>query len=160
MTLKIENLCRTAVIAAALIALPGLALAQHQQRPDAKHGNGEMMERILDRLELSEAQRTEVEALKARFEGESGTSRDQVRVLRGNLAKTIHGVEFDEQAIRDAAAELAAIEADVAVARALHLQEFRAILTPEQQDELASIHETVRMMKGDRGAGRRSRSHD
>ncbi len=151
---------RILLIATMAVAVPAVAVARHHGGPHGEHGKGEVTERIMDRLELTEAQRAEVKALKTRFEEDTGTSSEHVRVLRANLMDTVHAVEFDEQAIREAAAQLATFEADLAVARAMHLQDFRAILTPEQQDEIVSIHETLRMLHEERGERHRFPSHD
>lgn len=53
---------------------------------------------------------------------------------RKRLVKAIHAPKFNEGAVRSASAQVAHIEADLAVRRAELVEESRAVLTDEQQN--------------------------
>ena len=63
------------------------------------------------------------------------------RVMAANHAQrdAVTAAQFDEQAVRAKAAELAAAEADAAVLRAKVHSEVFAVLTPEQQAKAAEL---------------------
>jgi Spy/CpxP family protein refolding chaperone len=144
-------------ILAVLILVPGVVLAQGWGR--GPHGPGEPgerhMERVLERLDLTDEQRAELEQKLPQFRETIQPSMDQLREARSGLNDLIHADQLDEGAIRQAAAEMAEIEADVAVARAQHFQEMRQILTPEQLEELQQMRQQMGQRRGPRGGGRR-----
>ena len=105
----------------------------------------------MERLELTEGQRAEAEALMTERHDGMKTDLDQMRKAQTALADAIHAAEFDETAIRDAAAAVATLEADLAVKRGLANQEFRKILTSDQQAELDEMHKMMREYGGGRG---------
>ena len=117
------------------------------------HGehHGRMMDRVMDRLELTEDQRAEAEALMTERHDGMKADIDQMRKAQAALAEAIHAAVFDEMAIREAAAVVAALESDLAVKRGLANQEFRKILTPDQQAELDEMHKRMREFGGGRG---------
>jgi len=117
------------------------------------HGenHGRMMDRVMERLELTEEQRAEAEALMTERHDGMKTEIDQIRKAQAALAEAIHAAEFDEMAIREAAAMVAALESDLAVERGMANQEFRKILTPDQQAELDEMHKMMREHRGGRG---------
>ena len=128
------------VMAAAVIPVLGQGYGHH---PDRHHGR--MMDRIMERLELNEEQRAEVEAMMDARHDAMQANIDQLRTAREALFDAIHAAEFNETAIRDAAAAIATVEADLAVERGLGYQEFRKILTPEQQVTLDEMQKTLRV---------------
>jgi len=152
------SFARVGALALAVCLLPATATAQHGPpgpRPGA-HGRGEMADRIMDRLDLTAEQREAVQALHEELQAGTSGAREQLAAARAALFESIHAIELDETAIRKAAAEVARIEADLAVERAQGFQQFRALLTPEQQKELDSIQETIQMLHahgGDLGFG-------
>lgn len=139
---------RIAAVTLTALLLPAAAFAQLYSGP---HRGGdrhrEMAERIMDQLELTGEQRAAVEALHEELEAGMQATREQLGKARAALFGSIHAAELDEGAVRQAAAGVASLEADLAVARARGFQQFRAILTPEQQKELDSIHEHLQMLR-------------
>jgi Spy/CpxP family protein refolding chaperone len=129
------------VMAAAAIPVLGQGWGKGHH-PDRHHGR--MMDHVMERLELTEDQRAEVEAMMTERHDAMEDNIDQLRQAREALFDAIHAAEFDETAIRDAAAAVATIEADLAVERGLGYQEFRKILTPEQQAEFEEMQKTMR----------------
>jgi len=143
---------RLAAVTLTALLLPAAALAlQHPGPHRGGGGHREMAERIMDQLELTAEQRAAVEALHEDLEGSMQDTREQLGKARVALFETIHAAAFDEGAVRQAAAGVATLEADLAVARARGFQQFRALLTPEQQQELDSIHEHLQMMRPEGG---------
>jgi Spy/CpxP family protein refolding chaperone len=145
---NIKSLKTTAYISialAALLVLPAIALAGpgkwgHGHRgPHGDPGPGEMLRMLAAHLELSEEQRAQVRALAEEHRESTRALRDRIRDARRSLHETIQADDYSEDAIRAAAAVLAAAEADMAVARASHRKDFEALLTPEQKEELQRI---------------------
>jgi Spy/CpxP family protein refolding chaperone len=108
---------------------------------DCGFGDGLRLERMAERLDLSAAQRDELRELFGGGLGEGADARLDLFQARRRLADQIHAESVDETAVREAAATVAAIEADLAVARARRAQELRRILTPEQLAELDEMRE-------------------
>jgi len=143
---------RLAAVALTALLLPAAALAQHHPGPHrGGDGHREMAARIMDQLDLTAEQRVAVETLHDDLEASMKATREQLGTARIALFESIHGSAFDESAVRQAAAGVASLEADLAVARARGFQQFRAILTPEQQQELDSIHEHLQMLRPEGG---------
>lgn len=137
------------VVMAAAVPVLGQGYGHH---PDKHHGR--MMDRVMERLELTEDQRAEVEAMMTGHHDAMEDEIDQLRTAREALFDAIHAAEFNETAIRDAAAAVGAIEADLAVERGLGYQEFRKILTPDQQAEFEEMQKTMRAYHDEFGGGR------
>jgi Spy/CpxP family protein refolding chaperone len=115
--------------------------------------HGRMMDMIVERLELTEDQQAQVEALMEQRHEAMEDRLDQLRDARQSLNQAIHAAEFDETVIRDAAAVVAAIEADLAVERAQGNQEFRSILTPDQRTQLDEMQAMMLELGMGRGKG-------
>ena len=131
-------------------------MAQHQ-RP--KHGPGEggghgmMLRHIMGELDLSEDQKLVVhDGILTRHEALEPVMAS-LGEAKGDVGRAIHATEFDETAIRDAAARVGQLEADLAVGRAEMLHELRAILTPEQQEKLELMLGTMMAGHGAHGMG-------
>jgi Spy/CpxP family protein refolding chaperone len=129
------------VMAAAAIPVLGQGWG-NGHHPDRHHGR--TMDRIMERLELTDEQRAEVEAMMSERHDAMEANIDELRAARGALFDAIHAAEFNETAIRDAAAAVATIEADLAVERGLGYQDFRKILTPDQQAEFEEMQKSMR----------------
>jgi protein CpxP len=155
------------------IAICGLALlaasqpALAQGKGDRQHGrgpgmrDGHRLEHLAQRLELSDGQREEMkEAFADRFEA-GAEARRGLFEARQILDELIHADSFDEAAIREAAAALAALEADGAVERARQAQRIRQILTPDQLAEFEQMRADRGgfARRGPRERGSRSRGH-
>ena len=103
-----------------------------------------MMGMAFERLELSEQQREEIHAILETQREESselrGVTLEKRRAL--HAAARAEGAEgLDEEAIRLAASELAAVEAEIVIRHARVRQRVRSVLTPEQRDELEQMRE-------------------
>ncbi len=149
------TICTLALLAA---SLPALAHNPRGRGPEGGRGfgDGHRLEHLALRLELSDGQRQELkQALSERFEA-GAEARRGLFEARQALREKIHADSFDEAAIREAAAAIAALAADMAVERGRQAQELRRILTPEQLAELEQMREERGRSgrRGPRGLGR------
>lgn len=119
---------------------------------------GFMMERIADRLDLSDEQRSELAAILEAYRPESELLGETLSVTRKELDDQITADDFDEIAIREAAERSAAVRADLAVLRARIHTEVLQVLTEDQIAEAREMRERFRSFaeewRGDR-PGRR-----
>ena len=120
----------------ALLLVPLAALAARRPTPPAMGG---LLERAAARLDLSTAQKQEIRAILRSHQPELETELAAVKTSRQQLWDAIHADVADEAAIRAAAEVVGEAEADLAVTRAAIVAEVRAVLTPEQREELAEM---------------------
>lgn len=97
------------------------------------------IERTVARLDLTPEQQQEIRAILASHKRELTVELRAVGGARQLLFEAIHADPFDEAAIRDAAALVAAAEAELAVTRGVVVSEVRVVLTPEQQAEVEEM---------------------
>jgi len=109
---------------------------------------GAMLERAMERLDLSSEQRARVETVLAEHRGELRQELEAVIASREAQYAAIHGEAFDEAKIRAAAASLGAAQADLAVTRARIANQVRTVLSAEQRARLDDMLETVRALSG------------
>ena len=95
----------------------------------------------LRRLDLSEAQRTEIDGVRDAAREASAATRDQLREVRQALNAAVRSDVVDEGRIRSLAATLASLEADQVVREAYAYADVWQILTPEQQELVQSMAE-------------------
>ena len=94
---------------------------------------------MLRQLDLSEEQRTQVRQIMDGHRDELRAVGERVRAAHQAQNDAVTAAQFDEQAVRSKAAELAAVEADAAVLQAKLHSEVFAVLTPEQQAKAAEL---------------------
>ena len=144
----------------ALAATSGLTLAQRfGGGPQGPPEPGLMLERMTQHLELTPDQTEALEQLFNTHRESVQADRQLLRDARQALADRIHAEAFDELAIRDAAASVAVLQAEQAVARGAFLQEIRGVLTPDQQAKLEESMQMRREMRKGRGHGRHGGGH-
>jgi len=106
--------------------------------PGRMGGPGAMM-MPMRQLGLTDAQREQVKGIMQSHRDEAKAIGERLGPARKALQDAITQAPVNEGLIRQRAAELAAVEADAAVARArLHAEVF-AILTPEQQKKATEL---------------------
>jgi protein CpxP len=127
--------------------------------PMGPGGPGGMMELMaVRRLDLTDAQKERVKGILDSHKDEIKAIGDRARAAHLALDAAITGETFDEATVRTKAAEVAAVDADAAVARARGFNEVYQILTTEQQAKLKEMQANMqkRMANGPRrgpGAG-------
>lgn len=140
------------IILTALIALlaGGFALAQpdrgfrgpgrgHGPGPGPDGGPGFMLERLVDRLDLTVAQEDQIrDMMQAHREANRSTHEAMVEARRALHEATV-APSVDEAALRQLAADIGTLQGDLAVARAQLWQQVRGVLTPEQATELDAL---------------------
>ena len=87
----------------------------------------------LERLGVSDAQREQVKAITESHDGEVKALNDRAFAAHQAVQLAVMADVFDEGAIRAKSADLAAVEADLAVSRGRIRSEVFQILTPEQR---------------------------
>ena len=155
------NRSRVAPIAlAAVVALSlssAFVFSQHGHGHGRHRGHGQVFERILERLDLSAAQEESIHNTMMSY-------RDQIRQMHEEkiarhraLGQTIHADDFDESAVRGAAAELAEVDEELAVTKARMFQDISKDLTADQRERAKQLiedwHAMVDESRG-RGFGR------
>jgi Spy/CpxP family protein refolding chaperone len=86
--------------------------------------------------DLTDTQREQVRAILERHEAETRPLLEQQRTAHAALQDSIAASPVDEGAIRQKSAELAAVDAELAVIRARINAEVMTLLTPQQQQEV------------------------
>lgn len=110
------------------------------------------LEHMAAMLDLTPDQVGQVREIITEGHATAEVSRDELRVARQALDSLIHSTQFDEAAIRAAAATIAGIEADLAVDRARTFQRAQQVLTPEQAEKLEQFLQ-MRSQPGHGGHG-------
>jgi Spy/CpxP family protein refolding chaperone len=104
-------------------------------------------------LDLSDTQKAQIQGIAQSHADEWKTLVDRQQQARRALDASINAAQFDEVLIRQHSAELAAIDADAAVARARARGEVVQLLTPDQQAKLKTLESRATAREG--GPGRR-----
>ena len=98
-----------------------------------------VMPMLPPQLNLTDAQRDQIKAIADSHKDEWKALADRERAARMALEQTITADTLDEAAIRQKSADAAAVDADVAVARAHAYAEVLPILTADQKAQLKSL---------------------
>jgi periplasmic protein CpxP/Spy len=116
---------------------------------------------MLERLDLTDAQRTQVRSIMESHRTDQQALAERARDAHEKLEAAIAGTTFDENAVRNYAAEVGSVQADMAVARARVYAEVVQILTPDQQAKLKEMQanlqqrqDKMRESRGDRRGNR------
>lgn len=94
---------------------------------------------MMRQLDLTDAQRAQIHQVMASHRDELRAVAEKLRAAHQAQREAATAAQFDEQAVRTRAAELAAISADAAVLHARVHSEVFAVLTPEQQAKAAEL---------------------
>ena len=123
-------------------------------------GRGGMFGLPMRGLDLTDAQREQVRAIMESHRDQQKAIGDRMQAARKALRAAIEAETADEVAIRAAAAEIGAIEADAAVLQAKIRGEVFGLLTPEQVKKAKELRSGMEnRMKDGRGQGRGMRQH-
>lgn len=90
-------------------------------------------------LNLSDAQKNQLRSIAEARQAEAQTTGQRVQAARQALNAAITSTTLNEGAVRQAAADLATVEADAAVLRSRVYHEALAVLTGEQQAQLTQM---------------------
>lgn len=106
-------------------------------------------------LNITDAQKAQIKTIADSHRDEWKALGDRARTAHEALQQAVTADSVDEGLIRQRSAEVAAVEADMAVARARTHAEVFQLLTPEQKTQAKTLQSTVgeRMkQRGGRGA--------
>lgn len=133
-----------AIIGTMILAISGAAVSAGPRHDDMSKGghhkgkDGSM--RMLEKLDLTESQQAQVDAIMDQRKDEKVALRESVKNAGKSLREAVHADIFDEQAVRSASKTLSSKMEEMAVLRARIFAEVRAILTPEQQEKMKDMH--------------------
>ena len=129
---------------AALVAAIGLAVgglfvvnsraAQTAQSTD--NTNGKLRERIKERLNLTDDQIAQIKSQLKSEKSNITSLMSRLRDARSNLRTEMQKSDATESSVRAASAQVAAVQADIAVERVKLRAKITPILTPEQRAKL------------------------
>ncbi|MDH3745661.1 MAG: Spy/CpxP family protein refolding chaperone [Acidobacteriota bacterium] len=153
----------------ALVLTATVTLAQAPGRPGGgfgdigdigdigdRRGPPGLLERMADKLELSEQQRETIRGLVEKHRDDTAVIREDFHGLEGAVEEAIHAEPFDEEAVRAVALQVADVRVELTVARARLGQEIQQVLTPEQREMAAEMRERRKEFRDDaRGRGGR-----
>ena len=91
-------------------------------------------------LDLTDAQKDQIKTIADSHKEDWKSLAERARAAHGALNQAVIADTVDETLIRQRSAEAAAVDADMAVARARVHAEVLQILTPEQKTTLQSLH--------------------
>lgn len=142
----IERLLGAALVVVLVVALP--AAAARGPGHEFGHGFGRHLDRMAEKLGLSDEQRGAIEAIHAASRTEAEPLRTQVRASRKAMHELMKAESFDEAGVRALVQQGSAAMAELAVLRARTGHAMRAVLTPEQRVEFDRMHEARHAERG------------
>ena len=110
---------------------------------------------IMRQVNLTDAQREQVRSIVESHRDEMQALGERARPAHDALEETLSNGTFDEGTIRARSAEVATVEADMAVVQARVYSEVFQILTPEQQAQVAKLQAEMKDRRPERGRGPR-----
>jgi len=91
-------------------------------------------------IDLTDAQKDQIKAIADSHKDDWKSLAERARAAHGALNQAVTADGVDEALIRQRSADVAAVDADMAVARARAHAEVLQILTPEQKTKLKTLH--------------------
>ena len=146
------------ILVTAVLLTAGLTLAAPPHRDGHKgHGGhdfdrGEerherMLERMIERLDLSPAQAEQVESTFELAQEDGRATRKQIHELELQIHETLQADVVDETAVRQRFAEKAALEAEVAIQRSQVHRQLLSVLDDDQLAQFKELHSERRPMR-------------
>jgi len=127
-------------LAAGLAVAIGLATPALAAGKSFGH-HGPQLERAIERLELDDAQRTEIFALLDAARPAGRALREQIRAAHADLHASLAGPDVDESAVLARAEALGALRTTLSKHRLRTLIQVRERLSPAQREQLAETME-------------------
>jgi protein CpxP len=152
MTLVVSSVGLVTVVSAMPFADgPGCGRAGHYTAHSKHHGGrGPNLERLADRLDMTEQQRAEIKTMLDDSRQQMKGLREQMRANRAQLRDLTQQAEFDEAAVRNVADEQGDLKAEMIVLRARQRHEMKAVLTDEQRVKLDEMWQRKNHRGGER----------
>lgn len=105
-------------------------------------------------LNLTDAQKAQIEKIRASFEESTKSLREQLRSLHESQPDLLTSGTFDEAAVRAAAEARAKVEVEMEVAHARMASQIGAVLTAEQKAQLTERRQQFEQKRQEREAQR------
>lgn len=138
----------TLVIALAMLALPFGVQAKmgmgHKGMMGKKGGNQSYLQRCLERLNLTDAQKDEIASILSKHKDERAALKDKFDKAMENLWKMMSDDSSTEGQVRAAWRKVSSVREDMLVLRHKVKQEVFKVLTPQQQKEIKEMAESAR----------------
>jgi Spy/CpxP family protein refolding chaperone len=138
---------------------PTLGLAEHGDYPPGPPDPERMLNHLTEQLDLSDQQRKDLAGVFAAHKEAVRADGDKMKAAWEALETQIHADAFDESAIRQASAGVAALQANRAVERGKLFQAIRGILTPDQLQKFQEMRQQHQDMMKERGGPMGGRHH-
>lgn len=110
---------------------------------------------IMRQANLTDAQRDQVRSIVESHRDEMQALGERARPAHEALQTALSNGTFDEGTIRARSAEVASVEADMAVSQARVFSEVFQVLTPEQQAQVKKLQAEMNERRPERGRGPR-----
>ena len=148
---------KIALVLSAVIATGIIAVASAGPRGPMGGMGGDRMERIFDRLDLTDEQRQTVEGIMDSYRPQLRSLRDSAREVRKNLAQTDPRDAGYSDVVATASQSAAETASQLVTTTAAMRAELDAVLTDDQRAEAAELREEWRERRKDRRARWRDR---
>jgi len=129
---------------------------RHDGRHGGKHGGMKGLGFFARNLNLTDAQKAQIEQITARHRESTKSLHEQGRAARQNGADNFGDGAFNETAVRQAAQARANLHVEMEVAHARMMSEVYAVLTPEQKAQLAAQRQQREQRRRERHTQRRT----
>ncbi|ACH38163.1 CpxP superfamily protein [Citrifermentans bemidjiense Bem] len=126
---------------------PSPGAGQHQKHRKG-HRGGDFFKKMARELKLTDQQQAQAKSLFESNPAEHKPLMESLRAERSRMQDLVRSGSAEEAAIREQAAKVAALQADLAVSRARAAKQFLALLTPAQAAELKALQEKRRERRG------------
>jgi len=110
----------------------------------------EKISAILENIDLSEAQKTKVDAIVDKHWSEAKTLHKSLGEKEEALAEAIHQAEYKEDAVRAAFQQVSSIKEKLVISRAKMFAALRGVLEPEQMGYFRGRIEAMKDFRRDR----------
>ena len=128
---------------AAAVFAGGFTATQLSAADASTPAPGNILQRISDRLNLSPEQRTQIRGILLGDKDHLKLLLGQLHDARKNLREAIRASGANEASVRAASAQVAGVEADLAVERLKLYGQIAPLLTDEQRSTLAAVEQRI-----------------
>ncbi len=140
------------MIKSILLATAGLGLLTsaamaNPYGKDRHHHRHHKMEHMLEKLDLNDAQKLEVEQLRASLKEQMKPNYEQLEALHKEKKEVLKADVLDEGRLRDLMVREAQVKADGVIAKQNTHRQIMALLTPEQTEKYEQMKEKMKNKK-------------
>lgn len=111
----------------------------HTGQGQAFSGMGPNLDRLADRLDMTDQQRSEIEDIQRETRQQMSALRDKMEVNRSEIRELVQSDDYDEDAVRRVADEQGDLRAEMIVLRAQMRHDMKNVLNDDQVAQLDDI---------------------